>query len=50
MPGRPMKEYVALPEKWREEPDKIKEWIQRSITWVETMPEKVPKKKKSKEK
>jgi TfoX/Sxy family transcriptional regulator of competence genes len=50
MPGRPMKEYVALPEKWGEEPDKIKKWIQLSVTWVETMPEKVPKKRKSKEK
>ncbi|MDQ0201563.1 TfoX/Sxy family protein [Neobacillus ginsengisoli] len=46
MQGRPMKEYVVFPEKWREEPDKIKEWIQQSIKWVEKMPEKVSAKKK----
>lgn len=48
MPGRPMKEYVALPDKWRQEPEKISSWIGQSLAWVETMPEKVPAKKKSK--
>lgn len=46
MPGRPMKEYVAFPEKWRKDPDKIREWIQHSLLWVETMPEKGAAKKK----
>ncbi|MFY4777444.1 TfoX/Sxy family protein [Metabacillus sp. RGM 3146] len=49
MPGRPMKEYVTFPEKWRHEPEKIQEWIQRSLQWVETMPEKVSAKKKKRE-
>src|SRR4051812_49219546 len=40
MPGRPMKEYVTFPDKWRHEPEKIQEWLQRSLQWVETMPEK----------
>mgnify|MGYP001125180775 CR=1 FL=1 len=46
MPGRTMKEYVAFPEEWRQEPEKIQEWIQRSIKWVETLPEKLSAKKK----
>jgi TfoX/Sxy family transcriptional regulator of competence genes len=46
MPGRPMKEYVTFPDEWRNEPDKMREWIQHSIEWVETMQEKVPSKKK----
>jgi TfoX/Sxy family transcriptional regulator of competence genes len=45
MPGKPMKEYVAFPEQWRQEPDKIREWIVQSLTWAETLPEKSPKKK-----
>ncbi|WP_342043449.1 TfoX/Sxy family protein [Bacillus sp. OTU2372] len=31
MPSRTLKEYVAFPEEWRHEPEKIQEWIQRSI-------------------
>lgn len=50
MPGRPMKEYVALPESWIQEPDRIRSWIQRSLTWAESLPEKVPAKKTSKKK
>lgn len=45
MPGKPMKEYVALPEQWREEPDKITAWMEQSLQWVGAMPEKVPAKK-----
>lgn len=45
MPGRAMKEYVTLPDHWRQEPDKICEWIERSLSWVGEMPEKVAKKK-----
>lgn len=47
MPGRPMKEYVTFPGQWRHEPDKIKEWIERSLSWAEALPEKLPKKKPS---
>lgn len=50
MPGRPMKEYVALPEQWRAHPDKLRGWIDQSLAWVGTMPEKVPDKKSSKKK
>jgi TfoX/Sxy family transcriptional regulator of competence genes len=45
MPGRAMKEYVTIPEQWRQEPDKIREWIERSLSWVGEMPVKVSKKK-----
>ncbi|SFA85995.1 MULTISPECIES: TfoX/Sxy family protein [unclassified Bacillus (in: firmicutes)] len=48
MPGRKMKEYVVLPEQWRNHPDLVKEWLNKSLSWVETLPVKVPKKKKSK--
>jgi TfoX/Sxy family transcriptional regulator of competence genes len=48
MPGKPMKEYIALPEQWRQDPDKIREWIAQSLSWAETLPEKLPAKKKDK--
>lgn len=47
MAGRPMKEYVAIPRSWRAEPDRVRDWIARSVAWVGEMPEKVPKKKKA---
>jgi TfoX/Sxy family transcriptional regulator of competence genes len=48
MPGRPMKEYVSVPEEWRQDPDKIRELIDQSLSWAETLPEKLPAKKSSK--
>ncbi|WP_274361687.1 TfoX/Sxy family protein [Paenibacillus thermotolerans] len=48
MPGRPMKEYVTVPEQWRGEPEKIREWIAISLSWAETLPEKLPAKSKAK--
>lgn len=47
MPGKPMKEYVTLPEQWRETPDTITAWIEQSLQWVAAMPEKIPAKKKT---
>jgi TfoX/Sxy family transcriptional regulator of competence genes len=41
MPGRPMKEYVTLPE-WRARPDDIRAWAQRSLDYALTL---APKKK-----
>ena len=46
MPGRPMKEYVAVPEAWRQEPQRVRDWVGRSLVWVGDMPEKKPKKSK----
>lgn len=48
MPGRPMKEYVTLPEAWRDEPDLAREWVRRSLAWVGALPPKEAKKRKSK--
>jgi TfoX/Sxy family transcriptional regulator of competence genes len=45
MPGKPMKEYVTLPEEWRDEPGKITAWIEQALQWAGAMPEKVPAKK-----
>src|SRR5438445_7546095 len=42
MPGRPMKEYVVLPEGWRTSPKKAEGWVARSFAWARKLP---PKKK-----
>ena len=47
MEGRPMKEYVQIPRTWRDEPDRVRGWVARSVEWVGDMPEKKPKKKSS---
>lgn len=44
MPGRPMREYVKVPEAWRKEPQRERDWVPRSMQWVSQMPEKVPAK------
>jgi TfoX/Sxy family transcriptional regulator of competence genes len=46
MAGRPMKEYVVLPEAWRGEPDRVREWAGRSLDWAEELPAKQPKTRK----
>ena len=40
MPGRPMKEYVVLPEGWRKKPKRAEEWVARSFAWASKMPPK----------
>ena len=42
MPGRPMKEYVALPAAWRDEPERIHGWVARSVEWAARLPPKEP--------
>lgn len=42
MAGRPMKEYVSFPAEWRDHPDRMTRWIERSVTYVDALP---PKKK-----
>jgi TfoX/Sxy family transcriptional regulator of competence genes len=42
MPGRPMKEYVALPQAWRKRRMDAEEWAERSFRWAAQLP---PKKK-----
>jgi len=40
MRGRPMKEYVVLPEAWRNSRQEAEEWVARSFEWVSAMPPK----------
>ena len=40
MAGRPMKEYVSFPAEWRDEPERMTPWIERSVTYVEGLPPK----------
>ena len=46
MRGRPMKEYVVIPQAWRQELPRVRDWVTRSLKWVGDMPEKKPKKSK----
>jgi hypothetical protein len=46
MPGRPMTGYVIVPEAWRDEPNTLSSWVDRSLAWVEQLPPKEPKPKK----
>ena len=46
IPERPMKEYIAMPGAWREQPDRIREWVGRSLSWASEMPKKKPKRRK----
>jgi TfoX/Sxy family transcriptional regulator of competence genes len=46
MEGRPMKEYVALPEGGRDEPEAARAWLLRSLAWAASLPPKEAKKGK----
>ena len=46
MPGRPMKEYVALPPDVADDVDATREWVERAAVYVRTLPPKAPKKRK----
>ena len=45
MAGRPMKEYVVLPEDWREDLDRIRGWAARSLDHAEELPPKASRSK-----
>lgn len=36
--GRPMKEYIVLPEHWRDSPELAEEWVDRSLEYAAAMP------------
>lgn len=40
MEGRPMREYVVVPRAWRDQPEKTRRWVERSIGWVADLPKK----------
>lgn len=43
MPGRPMRDYVMLPAAWRDDPDRLRDWVARSLDHAEELPPKEPK-------
>ena len=47
MPGRPMREYVALPPEIVADVDAARSWIERAAAYVRTLPRKEPKPKRS---
>lgn len=46
MPGRPMREYVALPPTIADHPDAAREWVERAAEYVRGLPPKAPRPKK----
>jgi TfoX/Sxy family transcriptional regulator of competence genes len=44
MKGKPMKEYVVIPKTWRNQPETIRMWVNRSLDWTSKLPPKTPKK------
>jgi TfoX/Sxy family transcriptional regulator of competence genes len=47
MPGRAMTGYVVVPAAWREQPEILTGWIDRSLAWAERLSPKEPKPKKA---
>jgi TfoX/Sxy family transcriptional regulator of competence genes len=45
MAGRPMREYVVLPEAWRDDRPRIEGWAARALDHAEELPPKQPKPK-----
>jgi len=43
--GRPMAEYATVPKLWMMDPDRVREWVSRSLEWVAALPPKKGKKK-----
>jgi TfoX/Sxy family transcriptional regulator of competence genes len=48
MPGRPMREYVALPDAVAADPAEARRWMERAAAYVRTLPPKAPKPAKPK--
>jgi TfoX/Sxy family transcriptional regulator of competence genes len=43
MPGRPMREYVALPDEVIADPEQVRAWVERAVEYVRGLPPKKPK-------
>ncbi len=43
--GRPMREYIVLPQEVISDRDSFYEWLSRSVDFVSSLPPKIPKKK-----
>ncbi len=50
MKGHAMAEYATVPEAWARQPEKLREWMQRSLEWVASLPPKVAKKQRASKK
>jgi hypothetical protein len=48
MPGRPMKEYVVLPDALIADHAKLSEWVAKSFEYAAAMPSKAPRAKRAK--
>jgi TfoX/Sxy family transcriptional regulator of competence genes len=46
MAGRPMREYLALPDEVAGDPDAARQWVERAADYVRALPPKAPKPKK----
>jgi TfoX/Sxy family transcriptional regulator of competence genes len=46
MPGRPMREYVAMPPDVIDDPEAARGWVERAAAYVRTLPPKAPKPRK----
>jgi len=44
MKGKPMKDYVVLPNTWRARPETLRSWISKSLEWSSKLPPKKAKK------
>jgi len=40
MPGRAMREYVVFPAAWLDQPKRVRQWVDRSLTWARELPPK----------
>ncbi len=43
--GRPMKEYVSIPRRWRDSPEAAAAWIERALAYATSLPPKAKKKR-----
>ncbi len=43
MKGRPMKEYVMIPDEWRGSAEAVRPWVARSLKWAGKLPKKEKK-------
>lgn len=44
MKGKPMKEYIVIPQTWKNKPETVRQWLSRSLDWTSKLPPKKTKK------
>lgn len=40
MKGRPMKDYVVIPNSWKSKPETVRAWVSKSLAWSSKLPTK----------